>query len=114
MTCCTSFASVQKNSQPCLIFFREAPALSNEHDVIVETPETNENNSEWDEQAVVGTSNQLRNASDAVLDFKVSSGNGTDTDDIASKLRVQETKAQLAAAREGMEREAVKLKEERV
>lgn len=96
-----------------LIIFREAPALSNEHDVVVETPETKESNSEWDEQAVVGTSNQFRNASDAVLDFKVNSGNGTDTDDIASKLRVQETKAQLAAAREGMEREALKLKEER-
>jgi hypothetical protein len=92
---------------------REAPALSNEHDIIAESPEMNENNSEWDEQAVVGTANQLRNASDAVLDFKVTSSNGIDTDDIASKLRVEETKAQLAAAREGMEREALKLKEER-
>ncbi|GAX14517.1 hypothetical protein FisN_11Hh020 [Fistulifera solaris] len=91
----------------------EAPALSNEHDIIAESPEMNENNSEWDEQAVVGATNQLRNASDAVLDFKVASSNGIDTDDIASKLRVEETKAQLAAAREGMEREALKLKEER-
>ena len=32
---------------------------------------------------------------------------------IAEKLRVEETKAQLAAAREGMEREAAKLKEEK-
>lgn len=96
-----------------LLFYREAPALSNEHDVVLETPETNENNSEWDDQAVVGTSNQFRSTSDAVLDFKVNSGNGIDTDDIASKLRTQETKAQLAAAREGMERQALKLKEEK-
>ena len=33
--------------------------------------------------------------------------------DIAEKLRVEETKAQLAAAREGMEREAQRIKEEK-
>lgn len=94
-------------------FYREAPALSNEHDVIHESLETNDNNSEWDDQAVVGVANQFRNTSDAVLDFKTNNGNGTDTDDIASKLRTQETKAQLAAAREGIEREGLKIKEEK-
>lgn len=44
------------------------------------------------------------------LDLKTS-GNGQD--DIAKKLRVEETRAQLAAAREGMEREAQRIKEEK-
>jgi hypothetical protein len=48
-----------------------------------------------------------------VLDMKSMDIKRTDPDSIAEKLRVEETKAQLAAAREGMEREAAKLKEER-
>ena len=45
--------------------------------------------------------------------MKTQSKGGVDPDNIAEKLRVEETKAQLAAARIGMEREAQKLKEER-
>jgi hypothetical protein len=48
-----------------------------------------------------------------VLDMKSLDIKRTDPNSIAEKLRVEETKAQLAAAREGMEREAAKLKEER-
>eukprot|EP00539_Tryblionella_compressa_P007376 CAMPEP_0178762116 /NCGR_PEP_ID=MMETSP0744-20121128/16367_1 /TAXON_ID=913974 /ORGANISM="Nitzschia punctata, Strain CCMP561" /LENGTH=346 /DNA_ID=CAMNT_0020416765 /DNA_START=214 /DNA_END=1254 /DNA_ORIENTATION=+ len=44
------------------------------------------------------------------LDFKTT---GNEQDDIAEKLRVEETRAQLAAAREGMEREAQRIKEEK-
>ena len=46
-----------------------------------------------------------------VLDMKSLDPKRSDPDNIAEKLRLQETKAQLAAAREGME--AAKLKEER-
>jgi hypothetical protein len=45
------------------------------------------------------------------LDLKTTSGNNQD--DIAKKLQMQETRAQLAAAREGMEREAQRIKEEK-
>ncbi|KAL3915850.1 MAG: hypothetical protein SGARI_008095, partial [Bacillariaceae sp.] len=44
------------------------------------------------------------------LDFKSS---GNEQDDIAKKLQVEETRAQLAAAKEGMEREAQRIKEEK-
>jgi hypothetical protein len=56
---------------------------------------------------------------DAVLDIKQLGGGGAsgsskiDPDNIAEKLRVEETKAKLAAAREGMEREAARLEAER-
>jgi hypothetical protein len=45
------------------------------------------------------------------LDLKTTIGN--DQEDIAKKLQVQETRAQLVAAREGMEREAQRIKEEK-
>ena len=38
---------------------------------------------------------------------------GNEQEDIAEKLRVEETRAKLAAAREGMEREAQRIKEEK-
>ena len=53
-------------------------------------------------------------SSGVVLDYKsLAPKRGTGSDNIAEKLRLEETKAQLAAAREGMEREAQKLKEEK-
>ena len=42
-----------------------------------------------------------------------SGSGGIATDNIAEKLRIEETKAQLAAARQGMERQAQKLAEEK-
>jgi hypothetical protein len=47
-----------------------------------------------------------------VLDYKSVAPRMGSGDGIAEKLRLEETKAQLAAAREGMEREAQKLREE--
>jgi hypothetical protein len=44
------------------------------------------------------------------LDLKT---NGNEQENIAKKLEVEETRAKLAAAREGMEREAQKIKEEK-
>jgi hypothetical protein len=76
---------------------------------------------QWDDEAmaantfkknaVVASSTSASSA--GVLDMKSFDSKRTDPDNIAEKLRVEETKAQLAAAREGMEREAAKLKEER-
>jgi hypothetical protein len=52
-----------------------------------------------------------------VLDMKALQGSGTgslsQSDNIAEKLRIEETKKQLAAAREGMERQAQRLAEEK-
>jgi hypothetical protein len=52
-------------------------------------------------------------ATAGVLDMKSFDPKRTDPDNIAEKLRLEETKAQLASAREGMEREAAKLKQQR-
>jgi hypothetical protein len=61
--------------------------------------------------AVVGSASS---SSAGVLDYKsLAPKRGAGSDNIAEKLRLEETKAQLAAAREGMEREAQKLKEEK-
>lgn len=72
---------------------------------------------QWDD--AVTASNQSRKgthatkATDHVLDVKTLDSNRGGETNIAEKLRVEETKAQLAAAREGMEREAAKVKEEK-
>jgi hypothetical protein len=47
-----------------------------------------------------------------LLEVKSMGSKRTEEEDIAEKLRVEETKAQLAAAKEGMEREAAKFREE--
>lgn len=77
---------------------------------------------QWADEAIQSSSNATAIARKAgasaaplsaeVLDFKSIGPKRGKTDNIAEKLRVEETKAQLAAAREGMEREAARLKEE--
>ena len=68
---------------------------------------------QWDEAAVVSRSKTVSNSSaPEVLDMKSISQN-KGSDNISEKLRVEETKAQLAAAREGMEREAARAKAEK-
>lgn len=85
--------------------------------------------SEWDDVALAAatfttSAASTRNATSALgsLSMADSSSYGGalhhnnpyfDPDNIAEKLRVEETKAALAAAREGMEREAQKLAEEK-
>lgn len=112
----------------CLNLFSlsDAPALTNEQDstVVSNSVETTEgrnnapdsNNKDWDDETASTAVSAVRSApadsSAAVLDMKTH-GSNAEAENIAEKLRVEATKKQLAAAREGMEREALKLKEER-
>ena len=76
---------------------------------------------EWDDVALAasfsrkGTAAVLAGtgATAELLDMKAFDAKRRGEDDIAERLRIEETKAQLAAAKEGMEREAQRLKEER-
>ena len=82
-----------------------------------------DNDAQWDDEALAAATLRKGTAVAAptnvtskdwaemkALDLKTT---GNESTDIAEKLRVEETKAQLAAAREGMEREAQRLKEEK-
>jgi hypothetical protein len=71
---------------------------------------------QWDDQAVAPAQNRkgAAAAGHELRDMKSLDPKRSDQGYIAEKLRVEETKAQLASAREGMEREAAKLKEDRV
>lgn len=77
---------------------------------------TNESSEQWDDEKLASKTTRktaVANASSTeLLDMKALDLKGNDQDDIAEKLRIEETKAKLAAAKEGMEREAQKLKEE--
>jgi hypothetical protein len=78
---------------------------------------------QWDDEAImvampktpaVVTPHVTSGAAAAeVLDMKSLATHPKETESIAEKLRVEATRAQLAAAREGMEREAAKIKEEK-
>lgn len=57
--------------------------------------------------AVAATSNA------ELLDMKALDLKSNEQDDIAEKMRIEETRAKLAAAKEGMEKEALRLKEEK-
>lgn len=81
--------------------------------------------SQWDDEALVAKTRKGASVvvpagvttKDLVVETKALSlkthTGGNEQEDIAEKLRVQETKAKLAAAREGMEREAQRIKEEK-
>ncbi len=73
------------------------------------------NGGDWDESAVVSNvSNPSGNAAAAeLMDMKALEIKRSEQDDIAERLRVEETRAKLAAAREGMEKEAQRLKDEK-
>jgi hypothetical protein len=74
-------------------------------------------NEQWDDEALgaslagTATKKGSQTTTNNVLDMKSIDPKKGSTDTIAEKLRLQETKAQLAAAREGMERQAQKIKE---
>jgi hypothetical protein len=69
---------------------------------------------QWDDEALAATYTRKGAATTGseLRDMKSLDPKRSDKGFIAEKLRVEETKAQLAAAREGMEREAAKLKED--
>lgn len=76
------------------------------------TGEQKDSNEQWDDAALAtSTARKIAPSNAEVLDMK-SLETRKNEDNIAEKIRVEETKAKLAAAREGMEREAAKLKEQ--
>jgi hypothetical protein len=80
-----------------------------------DAPDVNDEGDQWDDEAlaaaltrkgaVTGTSHTTE-----LMDMKA---NRSAQGDIAEKLRVEETKAKLKAAKEGMEKEAQRLKQEK-
>jgi len=73
---------------------------------------------DWDDVALaakfqksVGVTSSAGGGAAELLDMKALEKKRNEQDDIAERLRVEETKAALAAAREGMEKEGQRLKE---
>lgn len=72
---------------------------------------------QWDDEALAATLTRKTAATAGgttteLMDMKALDPKRNEQDNIAEKLRVEENKAKLAAAREGMEREAQRLKDE--
>ena len=72
---------------------------------------------QWDDEALAATLTRKTAATAGgttteLMDMKALDPKRNEQDNIAEKLRVEENKAKLAAAREGMEREAQRIKEE--
>lgn len=110
----------------------DAPALTNTADVVPTTgalplqANAAKDDAQWDDAALA--SDTARKGATVVvpagvttkdlvvetkaLSLRTNTG-GNEQEDIAEKLRVEETKKKLAAAREGMEREAQRIKEEK-
>lgn len=118
----------QSRLSPSISSNSDAPALSKDNDESAGvssapqvadsvTPESNNTNDQWDEEALAtATARKAAVATGAtteLLDMKALDLKGNEQDDIAEKLRIEETKAQLAAAKEGMEKEAQRIKEQR-
>lgn len=69
---------------------------------------------QWDDEALAATFNRKASAhaTGNVVDMKALDTNRSENDNIAKKLHIEENKAKLAAAKQGMEREAQRIKEE--
>jgi hypothetical protein len=107
-------------------FCSDAPALSTDQEApqqptfqLDDVDGNGENKSEWDDEALAvaftsGVSLVTSGSTTAELGtLQNNSASPFETDDIAEKLKIEETKAQLAAARLGMERQAALLKEQK-
>ena len=73
---------------------------------------------QWDDEALAATLTRKTATTGAgttseLMDMKKFDPKVNEQDEVAEKLRVEENKAKLAAAKEGMEREAARLKEEK-
>jgi hypothetical protein len=103
--------------------FSDAPALSRDDALaaapseanVTDSPDVNDEGDQWDEEALAASMTRkgaVTTASNTteLLDMKASR---SEQGNIAEKLRVEETKAKLKAAKEGMEKEAQRLKEEK-
>lgn len=111
VTSCTLFSDA-----PALSKDEIAPVVSSGIDANVS--DTNDATEQWDDEALAATLTQKKavaasgNAAE-LLDMKSLDLKRTEQGDIQEKLRLEENKAALAAAREGMEREAQRLKDEK-
>jgi hypothetical protein len=80
-------------------------------------PATNDTSEQWDDEALAAATTRKvavpTSATAELLEMKNLDLKRSEQGDIAEKLRVEETKAQLAAAKAGMEKEAQRLKEEK-
>lgn len=104
----------------------DAPAVSSEVEVPsslnqISISKNNDNTGDWDESALSAKVAKATTAAAAatgagpseLMDMKALELKRNEQDDIAERLRVEETKAQLAAAKAGMEKEAQRLKDEK-
>jgi hypothetical protein len=98
----------------------DAPAVSTNDDVTAAPIITSkiDTSGDWDEGALASkatrtTASVIAGSGPAeLLDMKALELNRSEQDDIAERMRVEETRAQLAAAKAGMEKEAQRLREE--
>jgi len=98
----------------------DAPAVSSEAEVPsslnqMSISKNNDNAGDWDESAQVAKATTAATGAgpSELMDMKALELKRNEQDDIAERLRVEETKAQLAAAKAGMEKEAQRLKDEK-
>lgn len=106
----------------------DAPALSTDNDAAVAVSgnmngadpaaaDSNDATEQWDDEALAATLVQKKavssNNAAELLDMKALDLKRSEQGDIQEKLRLEENKAKLAAAKAGMEKEAQRLKEEK-
>ncbi len=101
----------------------DAPAVSSDPPSSlnqISISKSNDPTGDWDESALSAKVAKATNATattgagpSELMDMKALEMKRNEQDDIAERLRVEETKAQLAAAKAGMEKEAQRLKEEK-
>ena len=109
-----------------LEFTSDAPALSTDNDGAVgssanamgsgpSAANTNDAGEQWDDEAMATTLAQRKAmaAGTEILDMKALDLKRSEQGNIQEKLRLEENKAKLAAAREGMEKEAQRIKDEK-
>ena len=109
--------ALSKDVEAAPAYQTPAPAAttSSATPVTPEKAQESADDQQWDDAAVVGQRNKaaaVATTSTEVLDMK-NLAQGNDADNIAEKLKVEENKAKLAAAREGMERQAAQAKAEK-
>lgn len=98
----------------------DAPAVSSIDDELIAPiiASVNDSNVDWDDGALASkstkpmTSISIGNGPSELLDMKALELRRNEQDDIAERMRVEETRAKLAAAKAGMEKEAQRLREE--
>mmetsp|Transcript_27502 Transcript_27502/g.75744 ORF Transcript_27502/g.75744 Transcript_27502/m.75744 type:complete len:330 (-) Transcript_27502:118-1107(-) len=106
---------VESTPQPQASPPAAAPVVTdNEQEPEAVTPAPSQDDQQWEEagSARKTAAPVANNAGPEVLDMK-SFGRNKNSDNIAEKLKMEETKAKLAAARQGMERQAAQAKAEK-